>query len=64
MARMVKNPIKHVFTMAGHEEIPFAIQSKVITVVTSIGKFLIFFYLAADPSLGKSSIHVHVSTVT
>ena len=56
--------IKHVFTMAGHEEIPFAIQSKVITVVMNISKFLKFLYWAADTSLGKSSIHVHVSTVT
>jgi hypothetical protein len=34
------NSIACVFTMAGHKEIPFAIQSQVITVVTNICKIL------------------------
>ena len=33
--------------MAGHKEIPFAIQSKVITVVTNIGTILEMFVLGS-----------------
>ena len=57
------NSIACVFTMAGHKEIPFAIQSQVITSRwwQIFAKFLKFVYSA---SLGKSCIHVHVSTVT
>ena len=38
-----------VFTMAGHKEIPFAIQSEVIAVVTNIFKILEIFVLGSEP---------------